>query len=518
MSQQPPTAEAMRATRRAVARIRSYGLDGPRPIDEIAALDDLGDDVDAALRKVLEDAGPDDLPAALHLVTLMRREQLLETVRELAFEGPADLTAKREAVAALRKCDVEPEAEIVARLAALEALAVEPSNNALAELMEWPASWREPALDQWLAAAGDDRLSSVEIALGIQPELDARMLDWMASLGSRDAADALMRFLSQARDKDRVKQVKKALHRLRSQGVEVEDSSTETEGGFTLAIETGALQDSRTYLTSIDGRGARLVWVLWRAPSGGSRLLQAVVDDEVGVREAEAATVTRQGFRDYVEEMKKNPTVLLQQVPYERASEVLAAAAMLTESAEGALPADYRSWAELAEVPPRPAGSSPIYDHIEEFSLRGDETLIDDAMTQLREPHFQSWALYGDVVGEAAEEVRLAESSTLMISDEQRKERMQDAIRGAIVGTFDGEARKRYRGRLEAMAEMLWDRSQRDEARQVLAAAVGMTEVEDLFRGHSFARAMAHRGVWLAYQDKQREIQSEEQRSRIVRP
>ena len=68
------------------------------------------------------------------------------------------------------------------------------------------------------------------------------------------------------------------------------------------------------------------------------------------------------------------------------------------------------------------------------------------------------------------------------------------------------------------MAGMLWDRGQHEEARQVLAAAIGLTEIEDLFQGHAFARAVAHRGVWLAYQDKQRELVAERQRSGIVQP
>ena len=44
------------------------------------------------------------------------------------------------------------------------------------------------------------------------------------------------------------------------------------------------------------------------------------------------------------------------------------------------------------------------------------------------------------------------------------------------------------------------------------------TEMDDLFHGHAVARALAHRGVWLAYQDKQRELLAERQRSAIIQP
>lgn len=285
-----------------------------------------------------------------------------------------------------------------------------------------------------------------------------------------------------------------------------------------MTIESVALQDARAYATSVDGSGARLVWVLWRAPSGGSRLLQTVVDDTTGLREAEIATVTRQGFRDYVAQIKENPTVMLQQVPLQGATRMVAAAAALTEELGGTLPDDYRAWAELAGVSPQAAGAAAIYEHVQEGEVRDDATLIDDSMKQLRDPHFQSWALEGAAIDAAAEEVFQAETSTLMVSDEQRRERMQEAIRDAVARSFDDETRRLYRGRLEIMAGMLWDQGRVDLARQVLAAAVGLTEIEDLFRGHAFARALAHRGVWLAYQDKQRDLEAERQRSRIVQP
>jgi len=513
-------AEALQAARRAVSRIRAYGVDGPRPIEEIEALLAHQEaDVDNALRTVVRDASADDLVAAVHLVALMRRPAVIDAVCEVVFERPAGIDAKREALDALRRCDVEPGAEILQRIALIDEIAGEPGADALATLLEWPDAWRRPALDAWLAAAGEDDLGSVEIALGIDSALDAHLLDWIASLGSPEAGRALQRFLAEARDKERIKQVKKALHRMRSQGVELEEVEAESRaGGFSLALDGGALQDARAYVTSVDGRGARLVWVLWRAPSGGSRLLQAVIDDTTGVREAEIATVTRQGFRDYVEQMKSNPTVILAQASLADALATLAAAAAHTEATGGELPASYRKWAEMADVPATASGEPAIYRRIPLTEVDGNEALIDEAMKLLREPHFQSWAMEGTVIDDAAEEVHQAETSTLMINDEQRRERMQDAIRDAVSKSFDDDTRRRYRARLEVMAEMLWERGEQDAARQALAAAVGLTEIEDLFRKHAFARALAHRGVWLAYQDKQRELHAERQRSGIVQP
>ena len=216
--------------------------------------------------------------------------------------------------------------------------------------------------------------------------------------------------------------------------------------------------------------------------------------------------------------MQANPTVLLQQVSLESATATLAAAAAHTEARGGDLPPAYIRWADMVGVAPGAVGPPAIYEQVAADEVRDDPALIDESMKLLREAHFQSWAMEGTLINEAADEIHEAETTALVLSEEQRQERMQDAIRNAVSKSFDDATRRLYRARLEVMAQMLWDRNQQDAARQALAAAVALTEMDDLFRGHAFARALAHRGVWLAYQDKQRELVAERQRSAIIRP
>jgi len=519
----PPTPEALQAARRTVARIRSYGIDGPRPIEEIEALLEYDDQVDAALRAALESAGADELAAAIHLVVLLRRDAVIDAVRRRAFEEPGSFEVKREALEALRACGIEPDAVVVARFAIIERIVSSAEAGPLDELLDWPEAWQRPALQAWLGVAGPAQLDTVEASLGRDDELDGKLLDWVAALASAEAAEVLQRYLVAAHDRNRVKQAKRALHRMRSKGFDVGelDDGSAPGPGFSMRLENASLEGSRAYATSIDGGGARLLWVLWRSPSGGSRLLQAVIDDSRGLREAEMATVTRKGFRDYVEQMRSNPAVLMDQMDVAEALERLAGAARRSESAGHDVPAAYRDWAAqvgspalAVDEPSRPR----IYNVIDAEAVSGDAALIEESMNLLRDAHFQSWAMDGATIESAAEEIHQAETSTLMISEEQRRERMQEAIQDAVRESFDDDARGLYRNRLEEMATMLWGRGDEDAARQALAAAVGLTEIEDLFRGHAFARALVHRGVWLAYQERQREMQAEQQRSGLITP
>ena len=386
------------------------------------------------------------------------------------------------------------------------------------------------ALQAFLEGAGAPELPQVRDLLGRNPELDPELLNWLGAVATPEAAEATQAYIAAGTSGRRqVKAAKRALHRMRSKGVNVHDAAPAEAGqggGFSMNIEAMTLDDPRAYVTSIDGSGSRLVWIVWRSPSGGSRVLQAVLDDTIGIREAEVAAVRRSGFREYIEQMQSNPAVLLDQVEMPRVLELLAAAARLNREVGAEIPEAYEDWLQLlgdgagaasgseADTTRRPR----IYNALDADQVRSETGLIDEAMKLLREPHFQSWAMEGEAIDAAAEAVLQAETSTLLVSDEQRRERVQDAIKDAVQVSFDDATRQRYRARLEAMADVLWSRGDEKAARQALAAAIGLTEVGDLFHGHAMARALVHRGVWLAYQDRRRDETSAEQASNLIRP
>ena len=92
MNQSPPS-DVHGAARRAVARIRAYGIDGPRPIEEIEALLEYGDAIADALARLLKAASGDELVAAIHLVQLVKSAGALDAVAQAAFAEPSPLAA-----------------------------------------------------------------------------------------------------------------------------------------------------------------------------------------------------------------------------------------------------------------------------------------------------------------------------------------------------------------------------------------------------------------------------------------
>lgn len=517
--------DVRQAIDRAIDRIRAYGIDGPRPIEEIEAVLKHGDAIGPSLSAAIEAAGNRNLAAAIHLGALLKSCEALPAIAGAAFEATAPLEAKSEAIAAYEACGQEPPDEMDEKLRAARDFLAAPTLAAAETVLSWSPAWRSPVLDTWLEGADAEQIELVAGLLGGEKDLDVGLLEWLGGQSAERAVEIVQEYMSTASDRERVKDAKRALHRLKSKGLEVKEATdAQQDVAFTMTVESSAPDRAQAYITSVDGQGGRLLWVLWPSMSGGNRLLQAVVEEAGGLMKADLIAVSRNEFRAHLERLRSNPALLVGRIEVQDAAWELASAARRSTAQGVELPAAYEEWAKMAassgvnvdaDVEDGPA---PIYKLISAAEVDGRGDLIDAAIELLREPYFSSWAVKGEAIDRAVEEIREAERSTLMINEEQRQTRMQDALRGAVGESFDDETKALYRRRLEAMAGMLWDESGEDAARQALAAAVGFTSIGDLFDRHAFARALVHRGVWLVYQERAREDAADEKETGVIRP
>ena len=522
MSPATSATEVRRTVNRAIERIEQYGLDGPRPIEELEALLTIGEAVVPTLIEALQMASPRHVAAAIHLVYLLRFAELAPTIASVAFETAASWEAKREAIAALTACEAEVPASDAERFEKATDFLRQPNSDALGEIMGWPVCWRLPVLLEWLR--GDDiDLELVGRALGLGPDTDVPLLEWLGSQPNEEAMRLVRELQVGANDRAVVKAARRALHRLRSLGVDIADSGADDERPFSLAYEPDVVAEAEAHLSGIDGSGTRVLWLLIPSRAGGFRLLEALLDDKEGVRKAEVLAVTRKGFRTHLERLRGSPNLLVGRIDSRRAIESLVAAEALAGSEGLELPASYTKWRgdegrPLFETVKESEALSPrIYDRLAEQSVSGRPELLDASVKLLDLPVFSTWALVGDPAERAAEQIRRAETSRLMINDAQRKEQVEGALREAASG-IDSVARQLYRRRLEAMAWLLWEAGEQEVAERALAAAVGFSEVASLYDDHPFARALIQRGVMVAYSTKQDHASAAEASSRIVLP
>ena len=494
-----PTA-LKRVIERAVERIVAYGLDGPRPIEEIEAIHASGEQAGQALSTMIESCDPARLAAAFHLVQILRAHEAVPILAQVAFETEAPMAAKREAAEALARLDACPDKIANEWLGIADSFLRAPTERGLQTVLEGPAAWKVPIVEDWLEGARSEETRLVGAALGHDPALDLQLLEWLGRHPTPAALDIVRVYASKVGDRDRNKAAKRALHRLRSQGVETEDAKE--GGGFSLEICPDVRAEARAYHSGIDGRGSKLVWWLTPSRRGGYRVLEAVVQEEGGIARAEVITVTRKGFRKHMDRLQENPEILVAQVDPDHAAAMLVRAEEIEDEQE--LPAAYREWRRgdgqllMDGADASVLDRSRIYQQIDEATVADRPDLIEESVELFKSPWFSSWAYFGISAKHAAQRVRNAETSNLVINDEQRKDEIQGALR-SVVDDVEESLRTTMRRRLESMAMLLWEHGYRAEAEQSLAAAVGFTSVSLLYDDHPFACAFFQRGVWVAY-------------------
>ncbi|NKB89755.1 MAG: hypothetical protein GKS06_16185 [Acidobacteria bacterium] len=466
--------------------------------EHVDAIQTAGGDLPSTMGELLRTAPADHVASFVHLARLLKVEGIGGAIAEAAMQRPSPLEAKSAAVRALGASGTAVPEAVTGLLEQAEAFVAAPDSDGLDRVLEMPDAWRQPVLDAWVT---DSLASTPDLADEAVGRGAIECVDVVARLGSAGDASAvpLLQRHADGDDRDLAKAAKRALHQLRVRGVDVVESTAPT-GGFSMDIAPDVEGDSLAYVTGVDGLGGRILWLLCPSERGGYRLLEAVLDDVHGIRKAEVLNTTRGEFRQHMSRLGDNDSVLVAKVAPASAAFLLRAGERFNVESSTELPADYSSF----QTGPAESLFKTDSDWDEKVPAAPEEEdarreLLRDAVELLGTPPFANWAILGEASERAARAVRAAETSDLLVDDDQRKQQVDTAV--ASVGeSFDATERGRFRSRLHEMARVLATTGDTRGALWARVAGDGFETVEDLYADHPFARAIIQRGVMTAYQ------------------
>jgi len=350
-----------------------------------------------------------------------------------------------ELLALLRDASVSP-----------EAIAAEMEDAGAAPLDAGVLAVVRAALVQGDAAGAD-------AVAGLAAPLRARVL--------REAAaarhSALLVEVARSADKAAAKEAKRAIHLLRARGVAVEVPRAEP------APAPGPAPEPATaWASSPDGYGDRILFFPVSGRGGGS-LVQVVISDEEGMREAQLVPLGKRGFRRVLDELAATRMVLVGEVPRSWARGAVTAA--LDLNARGSRPVP-EGWNEVAvvlgpSVAPQPSPGRALAQDAEAAAL------VSRSAELLDLSEVAPW-----IPGEEelrALSLRLDEISVspLYLDEAQREASGRSAVVDAIRAYWTAERRWRVAGRLFELAWLLRGAGRGDQAR--LAAATGAAMESD---------------------------------------
>jgi hypothetical protein len=326
------------------------------------------------------------------------------------------------------------------------------------ELPQWVRSIPEGLVDA-LLSIDPPRLEGVGLALAALGEASAGVLAGAERRAtSRPARKALRR----------------AIHALRSRGVDVAVARPEGRGRFRPAEEEG--DQGEGLVGRIGPRGERLLLWLPLRP-GGSTLYEVLASDETGVIRVEALRGSRSALRRVAREIRGRSSPPLVRTTASAARELLRrlVAAGVRERGEAASALE----AELARS--ADAGRTPGEEVRER--LAGRPMSLAFAAIELRarieRGEIATWLLGGEAIERGAKELEDIERSPIVLPPAQALRRRAEAMERAAAAAFAKDSRERLAARLEETAFVLYARSDEDGARAALAVAEQVRSAPD---------------------------------------
>ncbi len=365
----------------------------------------------------------------------------------------------------------------------------------LADVLERAAEALPTLADEIRPANGDPE----RLLAALAPEDAQNLLRWllveapavggelaMAWADAPRGVEPIAALSEEGLDKVARKALRRARHRLRSRGVEVQEPAPVLRVASLPKLDD---ELAAALVSTPDPSGAQLVVIIEPSPASGARIFQGTVDLERGVPDFQVFATTRSGARALLRDLERNPRLGAVSVSRDSLAALLAAAAAAQPPGR-ALPPAFEEWRSRVA---RPLEGARLPGAEARFALGSpsDMALARTVAARVAAGEIGPWPPAFDVLREIGENVRQAAESPLLVDDAQRRARVDDVVGEALDARYAEGAGERTAQRLEEAAYAAWTGGRADEARALLAAAQAFREQAP--RDNPVARALLER-------------------------
>ncbi len=271
------------------------------------------------------------------------------------------------------------------------------------------------------------------------------------------------------------KLLRKALHRIRTRGVEV-DTPGAAEPVVARLAEV-ADEIAGAYMTPVDPRGSVLLFVVEGNPSGGARLFQVLLDERRGVVEFDVYNTGRSKTRSF---LRKLTAVAAGGSPGAVQIDGAIARGLIRRIAsihpgDRPYPRPFSEWRRKLEAgagdetpgtATRRALGDPSQEIAEETDLR--------VAQRVGASEIGPWPGEPNRLTEVSAQLGAAIDGVVAMTGAERSEALEAAVGEATVALFEGEHAAHTAARFETSAYVAWKTAREGEAVDLLAAAAAL--------------------------------------------
>lgn len=269
------------------------------------------------------------------------------------------------------------------------------------------------------------------------------------------------------------------------------------------------------WLSGIDGRGDRLVWIVRAQPSGGLLAMTAILNEPNGLRDVTLAELSRKALRRMHDDLRARHSVRMVEADGAYCDALVAegyARARAAGSAEAV--GQYPTLrARMTTAPPAPL-EPPLIARVA-ATLGSDSAALADGARLLDEIELVTWLLDRETLAPHLTAIAAARESPLVLSRPQQEERVQAALAEARHALFGGARAAVYRRRLEEMAYVLHATDRRTLAAAATATAAALATGDD---ATPFFLELLRRSVGPLIAEEDAKTRAEAAESVLVRP
>jgi hypothetical protein len=360
----------------------------------------------------------------------------------------------------------------------------------------------------------EEILKRISSYLVDDPALTFPLIDALTEIPSSQTAQLLEEMMAVLHDKKAIKAIKRTLYRFRQKGLEWE-RKTSQERPILRPPQPGAPQG---YVGALDSTGSRVIVIARPRPQGGTRVYFSIVSDQEGIQRFEVTDLTTKGLREFVDGALSSEEFPVVEAPAGYCVHLLGEAAGLSQRLDKPIPLGYSTVEkELGDVTwdgPVPL----IYQHIPEESVKDKARLLKESSSLHKIAPFSSWFLHPDDVRPYAEAIKEAEGSHIVLTPQQKDERLSSLYREALEKLFPEEQRLLWKRRLEEAAYILWKEGKEKEAGMAVRAALDLKTPFSPIDPNPFCWNLLIKSLYGLLETEQGEREQEEKSSLIVPP
>lgn len=372
-------------------------------------------------------------------------------------------------------------------------------------------------LEEWgiRPPAGQD--SSLDIAslherIGQHADADLALAAFLGEVQTAESAQFLVSWIEQATDKRLHKEISRALYRLSQKGIQADRPQKGAGKSILTPIEPEG------YLSVMDGRGDRLVWIVKSRVGGGLHFLSTLINEPEGMRYIEGTEISRKMLRQMLQDLRDHRDVTMVQVPWRYCDSLMQEGYERAKAQDKKEVESYPAARSFVFTTPAEPQTVPLPDSLDRHAIAADDTFLTTSIQLAEEPEMQRWVFDAEQAKPYVEKISSAQESPLVLNQHQQKDRVNDVIKQAVAEVFSGESGRAYARRLEETALYFAATGRLESAQRALAVSLALQKEGASGSGIPFCEGLVQQSIGLHYTEEKQHQQEESKGSLIMKP